>query len=336
MMNYKKLNLTGSSAPHIRVKSGVRRIMCEVILALLPALGFAVFNFGLRALMNTLVSIAGCCAFELLYRAIRKQNVTIGDFSAVLTGMLLAFTCPVTIPYWMLLIGGFIAIVVVKQLPGGLGKNYLNPALAARTALLLLWRGEMTTWVSPRAFAPLWGSVDAVTSPTPLALLRQGGTAGLRELYGLPEMLVGLTGGALGEVSALLLMAGGVFLIGRKIIPWRIPAAFLGTAAALFLLFHGENDPLGWMLCQLMGGGLLLGAFFMATDYVTSPVTHSAQLIYGAGCGALTVLLRCSGVCMEGAGVAILLMNLAARPLERVICPSQFRTGGSRKREEGI
>lgn len=333
-MNYSKLNLSGSSAPHIRVKSGVRRIMGEVILALLPVLGFAVFNFGPRALTNTLVSIAGCCAFELLYRAVRKQNVTIGDFSAVLTGMLLAFACPVTVSYWILLIGGFFAIVIVKQIPGGLGKNWLNPALAARTVLLLLRRGEMTTWVSPRAFVPLWGAVDAVTSPTPLALLRQGGAAGLGEFYGLPEMLVGLTGGAMGEVSALLLIAGGLFLIGRKIISWRIPAAFLGTAAVLFLLFCGENDPLDWMLCQLMGGGLLLGAFFMATDYATSPVTHGAQLVYGAGCGALTALLRCSGVCAEGAGVSILLMNLAARPLERLVCPARFRPGRRREREK--
>lgn len=318
-MQYSKLNLAGSSAPHIRTGSGTRQMMAAVLIALLPALGFAVYNFGPRPAVNVLVSIAGCCVWELLFRLARRQDMTVGDLSAAVTGMLLALSCPVTAPYWLLLLGDFFAIVVVKQLFGGLGRNFINPALAAWVLLALLRRGEMTVWAAPHTCAPLWGAADVAVMPAPLELLRDNDLAGLRELYSLPELLVGLTSGAAGEVSALLLLAGGLFLIGRGIISWRIPAAFLGTAAILAFVFAWGNDRTEWMLCELLSGGLMLAAFFMAVDPVTSPITPAGQLFYGAGCGFLTILLRYYGFFAEGAGFAVLLMNLLARPLDEYL-----------------
>ena len=266
-MNYKELNLIGSSSPHIRTKDGAGHIMGEVLIAMALPLAFAVYNFGPRALATALVSAAGCCGFEWLYRAALKKDNTLGDLSAAVTGVLIAFVCPVTIPYWILLIGDFFAIVFVKQLFGGIGKNFLNPALAAR-AFMLSWAGEMTTWVGPRAAVPIAGAFDAATYPTPMALLHENNLEGLTQMYDLPEMLVGLTGGSMGEVSALLLLLGGVFLIFRKVITWYIPVSYIGTVAALTFLFPRGNDPVQWMLYNLLGGGLMLGAFFMATDYV--------------------------------------------------------------------
>ena len=315
-MNYSKLNLTGSSAPHIRTGSGTRQMMAAVLIALLPALGFAVYNFGPRPALNALVSMGGCCVFELAIRLARRQDMTVGDLSAAVTGMLLALSCPVTVPYWLLLLGDLFAIVVVKQLFGGLGRNLVNPALAAQVLLTLLRPGEMTVWAAPHTSVPLWGAVDAAVAPTPLELLQANDLAGLRELYSLPELLVGLTSGAAGEVSALLLLAGGLFLIGRRIISWRIPAAFLGTTAVLAFVFAWGNNRTEWMLCELLSGGLMLAALFMAADPVTSPISPAGQVIYGVGCGFLTVLLRYYGPFAEGAGLAVLLMNLLARPLD--------------------
>ena len=230
-MNYKELNLIGSSSPHIRTKDGAGHIMGEVLLAMLLPLLFAVYNFGPRALAATAVSVAGCCAFEWLYRAALKKDNTLGDLSAAVTG------------------------VVVKQLFGGIGKNFLNPALAAR-AFMLSWAGEMSTWVGPRSSAALWGAVDAATYPTPMALLHENNLEGLRQMYDLPEMLVGLIGGSMGEVSALLLLLGGLFLIVRKVITWYIPVSYIGTVAVLTFLFPRGNDPATWMLYNLLGGGL--------------------------------------------------------------------------------
>jgi len=330
-MNYKELNLIGSSSPHIRTKDGTSHIMGEVLLAMLLPLLFAVYNFGPRALATTAVSVAGCCAFEWLYRAALKKNNTLGDLSAVVTGALIAFVCPVTIPYWILLIGDFFAIVVVKQLFGGIGKNFLNPALAAR-AFMLSWAGEMTTWVGPRTSAALWGAVDAVTYPTPMSLLHENNLQGLRQMYDLPEMLVGLTGGSMGEVSALLLILGGLFLMIRKVITWYIPVSYIGTVAALTFLFPRGNDPVVWMLYNLLGGGLMLGAFFMATDYVTSPVSRKGQVIFGIGCGLITVFIRYFGSYSEGVCYAILVMNLTVWIIDKNIRPVRF--GESRKKKE--
>ena len=322
-MNYKELNLIGSSSPHIRTKDGAGHIMGEVLLAMLLPLLFAVYNFGPRALAATAVSVAGCCAFEWLYRAALKKDNTLGDLSAAVTGVLIAFVCPVTIPYWMLLIGDFFAIVVVKQLFGGIGKNFLNPALAAR-AFMLSWAGEMSTWVGPRSSAALWGAVDAATYPTPMALLHENNLEGLRQMYDLPEMLVGLIGGSMGEVSALLLLLGGLFLIVRKVITWYIPVSYIGTVAALTFLFPRGNDAATWMLYNLLGGGLMLGAFFMATDYVTSPVSHKGQLLFGVGCGLITVFIRYFGAYSEGVCYAILVMNLTVWIIDKNIRPARF------------
>ena len=321
-MNYKELNLIGSSSPHIRTKDGAGHIMGEVLLAMLLPLLFAVYNFGPRALAATAVSVAGCCAFEWLYRAALKKDNTLGDLSAAVTGVLIAFVCPVTIPYWILLIGDFFAIVVVKQLFGGIGKNFLNPALAAR-AFMLSWAGEMSTWVGPRSSAALWGAVDAATYPTPMALLHENNLEGLRQMYDLPEMLVGLIGGSMGEVSALLLLLGGLFLIVRKVITWYIPVSYIGTVAALTFLFPRGNDPATWMLYNLLGGGLMLGAFFMATDYVTSPVSHKGQLLFGVGCGLITVFIRYFGAYSEGVCYAILVMNLTVWIIDKNIRPAR-------------
>lgn len=330
-MDYTDLNLIGSTSPHIRTKDGAGHIMGEVIIAMLLPLAFAVYNFGPRALAATLVSVAGCCFFELLYRVLLKKNNTLGDLSAVVTGILIAFVCPVTVPYWILLIGDFFAIVVVKQLFGGVGKNFLNPALAAR-AFMLSWAGEMTTWVGPRSSVPLQGAFDAVTYPTPMALLHEGNLAGLRQMYDLPKMFVGLIGGSMGEVSALLLILGGLFLIWRKVITWYIPVSYIGTVAALTFLFPRGNDPVQWMLYNLLGGGLMLGAFFMATDYVTSPVSHLGQAIFGVGCGLVTVFIRYFGSYNEGVCYAILIMNLTVWIIDKNIKPRRF--GVSKEKKE--
>ena len=328
-MDYKELNLIGSSSPHIRTRDGTRNIMGEVLIALLPAAGFAIFNFGLRALVNILVSTVGCVLFELLYRAALRKSCDAGDLSASVTGVLIALVCPVTIPYWILLAGDFFAIIVVKQLFGGIGKNFLNPALAAR-AFMLSWAGEMTTWVGPQTAAPLWttlfpgGVPDAVTFPTPMALLHENNLEGLRQMYSLPEMLVGLTGGCIGEVSALMLLIGGLFLMIRKVITWCIPVSYVGTVALLAFLFPRGNDPVMWMLYNLLGGGLMLGAFFMATDYVTSPVSRKGQLIFGAGCGLITIFIRYFGAYSEGVCYAILMMNLTVWLIDKSIRPGRF------------
>ena len=322
-MNYKELNLIGSSSPHIRTKVGAGHIMGEVIIALLPALGFAIYNFGPRALVNTLVSMLGCCAFEWAYRALLKKSNTVFDFSAALTGMLIAFVCPVTIPYWILLAGDFFAIVIVKQLFGGVGKNFLNPALAAR-AFMLSWAGEMSTWVAPRTQTALFGAVDAVTYPTPMAYLHENNLEGLMNTYDLPDMLVGFIGGSIGEVSALLLILGGAWLIFRRIITWHIPVSYIGTVAVLTFLFPRGNDPLEWMLYNVLGGGLILGALFMATDYVTSPVSHTGHVIFGIGCGLITVFIRYFGGYSEGVCYAILMMNLTVWIIDKNIHPHRF------------
>ena len=333
-MVYKDLNLIGSSSPHIRTRYGTGHIMGEVLVALLPALGFAIYNFGIRALATTLVSVAGCCFFEWLYRALMNKNNTLQDMSAVVTGVLIAFVCPVTVPYWVLLVGDFFAIVIVKQLFGGVGKNFLNPALAAR-AFMLSWAGEMTTWVGPRVSIPLQGVVDAVTYPTPMALLHENNLEGLMQMYDLPDMLVGFIGGSIGEVSALLLVLGGVYMIFRKVITWYIPLSYIGTVAVVTFLFPMGNDPLTWMLYQVLGGGLLLGAFFMATDYVTSPVSHRGQVIFGIGCGLITVFIRYFGAYNEGVCYAILVMNLMVWMIDKSIKPARFGVIPEPKKKDG-
>lgn len=318
-MNENKLLL--SSSPHIHGKLTTRRVMHDVILALLPALIGAIVFFGWRALTVTLVSVGACVFFEWGYRKVMKLDCTVGDLSAVVTGILIAYVCPVAVPYWVLIIGDFFAIIIVKQLFGGIGKNFMNPALAARAFLLISWPVAMTTWVQSGKWLSIFSTADAVTSATPLGQVAEGGA----ESINLLNMFLGTTGGCIGEVSAMLLLLGGLYLVIRKIISLRIPLAFLGTIAVLAFLFPQNGfDRLTWTGFQLLSGGVMLGAIFMATDYVTSPVTCWGQILFGIGCGAITILIRYFGAYPDGASFAILLMNACVGVFDRIGRPRQF------------
>ena len=318
--------LSVASSPHLTSPLGTQQLMRDVLIALVPALAMAVYFFGPRALILTAVSVAGCMFFEWGYRKIMKKSNTLGDLSAVITGVLLAFVCPVYLPYWVILIGDFFAIVVVKQLFGGLGKNFLNPALAGRAFLMLCYPIEMTKWVQPgpKNWAGVLSAVDAVTGATPLSTdYMHSGL--LPEGVSLGDMFVGNIGGCIGEVSALMLLAGGIYLVWRGVIRIRIPVAFIATVAVLTFIFPpGGNDRLQWMLYEILGGGLMLGAIFMATDYVTSPATKRGELIYGVGCGLLTVFIRYFGGYPEGVSYAILLMNVCAWLFDQIGQPARF------------
>ena len=336
MTDYKNLKLIATSNPHIRSNETTRSIMLDVIIAMLPALAFAIFNFGLRALTLTAVSVVGCVFWEWLYRKLMKKPQSIGDLSSAVTGMLLAFVCPVQMPYWMIIIGDFFAIVVVKQLFGGIGKNFLNPALAGRAVLLASYAGTMTIWVDPAAGkAPIIGSVaDVATTASPLAVMKTGDFAELLSAHSVGSMFVG-TGipGSLGEVSALALLIGGVYLIWRKVINWQTPVAYIATVAVLTFLFPKQGSGLEWMLYSIFGGGLFLGAFFMATDYATSPVTKKGQLIFGIGCGLFTVLIRYFGSYNEGVCYSIMVLNLLVALIDKYTKPTRFGVVKSDKKE---
>ena len=335
MTDYKNLKLIATSNPHIRSNETTRSIMLDVIIAMLPALAFAIFNFGLRALTLTAVSVVACIFWEWLYRKLMKKPQSIGDLSCVVTGMLLAFVCPVQMPYWMILIGDFFAIIVVKQLFGGIGKNFLNPALAGRAVLLASYAGTMTSWVDPAAGkAPIIGSVaDVVTTATPLAVMKTGDFAALTGTYNVGNMFIGQIPGSLGEVSALALLIGGAYLIWRKVINWQTPVSYIATVAVLTFLFPKQGSGLEWMLYSVFGGGLFLGAFFMATDYATSPVTKKGQLIFGIGCGLFTVLIRYFGSYNEGVCYSIMVMNLLVALIDKYTKPTRFGVVKSDKKE---
>lgn len=338
MTDYKNLKLIATSNPHIRDEKTTKSIMLDVIIAMLPALAYAVWQFGLKALTLTAVSAVACAFWEWLYRKLMKKPQSVGDLSAVVTGILLAFVCPVTTPYWMIIIGDFFAIIVVKQLFGGIGKNFINPALAGRAALLASYASDMTSWVDPTVAgnkAPLFGSTaDVVTAATPLSYMKTGDFAGLTEKYDVLDMFLGKTGGSLGEVCAMLLIAGGIYLVIRKVISWHIPVAYIGTVAVLTFLFPQGGVPgLQWMLYSIFGGGLMLGAIFMATDYATSPVTKKGQIIYGIGCGLFTVFIRYFGSYNEGVCYSIMVMNLFVALIDKYTKPTRFGVVKSEKKE---
>lgn len=335
MTDYKNLKLIATSNPHIRSSETTRSIMLDVIIAMLPALAFACISFGFRALTLTAVSVVGCVFFEWLYRKLMKKPQAVSDLSAVVTGMLLAFVCPVQMPYWMILIGDFFAIVLVKQLFGGIGKNFVNPALAGRAVLLASYAGTMTSWVDPAVnkAAILGSNVDIVTAATPLAMMKGGSFDALLETYTVSDMFVGNIPGSLGEVSALMLLIGGVYLIWRKVINWQTPVAYIATVAVLTFLFPLSGSGLEWMLYSIFGGGLFLGAFFMATDYATSPVTKKGQLIFGVGCGLFTVLIRYFGSYNEGVCYSIMVMNLFVALIDKYTKPVRFGVVKSDKKE---
>ena len=336
MLNdYKGLKLIASSNPHIRTNEDTRSIMLDVIIALCPALLMSVIRFGFRALIAVVVSMASAMFFEWLYRKLLHKTQTLGDLSAAVTGMLLAFVCPVTLPYWMLIVGNFFAIFVVKQLYGGLGKNFLNPALAGRAALVACYTGQMTSWIDPSTKAPLFGGLaDVVTAATPLTTMKSGEFAELTAQYSLSDMFIGNIGGSLGEISSMMLLIGGLYLIFRKVISWQIPVAYIGSVAILTFLFPQGNDALTWMLYNVLGGGLFLGAFFMATDYVTSPVTKKGQLIFGLGCGLITVFIRYFGSYPEGVCYSIMIMNLVVALIDKAVKPSRFGVVKSAEKKE--
>ena len=317
--------LTISSSPHAHSPLTTQVIMRDVLIALTPALIGSVYFFGFRALLVALISMAACAFFEWGYCKVMKTHCKVYDMSALVTGLLLAFVCPVTVPYWCIIIGDFFAIVIVKQLFGGIGRNIMNPDLAAR-AFLFSWPVIMNTWVKVgfENAAGIFSTADAVTSSTPMAALDQGSLPAESVL----EMFLGNVGGSMGETSALLLLIGFVYLLVRKVVTLRIPAAFIGTVAVLAFLFPQGNDRLVWCASQVFGGGVMLGALFMATDYVTSPVTHLGQIIFGIGCGVLTVVIRYFGGYPEGVSFAILVMNACVVLLDRLGRPKKFGAPG--------
>lgn len=307
-----------SSSPHIRGPVTTQRLMMLVIIALMPAFAVSIYVFGARVLLICALCIGTCIVTELVMEKILKKPSTISDLSAVVTGLLLAYNLPISIPWWACVIGSIFAIALVKQAFGGLGDNFINPALAARAFLLASWPIHMTS----SAYLP----VDAVTTATPLGILKEGLNLPLPSNL---DMFTGLNGvyGSIGEISALALLIGGIFLICMGVISWRIPVCYLGTVAVMALCF-GE-DP----IFQLCAGGLMLGAFFMATDYVTSPNTPKGQIIFAVGCGLLTMIIRKFGSYPEGVSYSILLMNCAAPLIAKYTAPRVYGTQKKKKTE---
>ena len=310
------MKLTVASSPHIRGNFRTNRIMLDVVLSLMPAFAVGVWRFGPRALAVTLVSVVCAVAFEWLYSVVTRKRNTIVDGSAAVTGLLLALTLPHTVPWWQVIVGNFFAIVVVKALCGGLGQNIFNPALAARALLMLIYPVGLTRYVG----------VDGVTAATPLHHM---------VMPALPEesildMFLGSCPGSIGEISALVLLIGGAYLVYRKVISIRIPAGYLGTVALVTLIFSKTGAPVAWMLYSLFSGGVMLGAIFMATDYATSPATPMGQIVFGIGCGILTVIFRYFGLFPEGVTYAILIMNALVWFIDRHTAPRRFgvRKGG--------
>ncbi len=319
MVNGKKLVV--SASPHLRSTQTTTRIMLDVVISLIPALIAAIFIFGPRVLCVAAVSISSAVLAEYVSRKAMKRHQTIGDLSAVVTGLILALNLPSTIPYWIAAIGSVVAIVVVKQFFGGIGQNFANPAITARIVLLLSFGAQMGNWV-----APLSWKTGITTTATPLAV-------GYENLdVSLIDMFLGLRGGCLGETCALALIIGGVYLIARKVISPAIPLTYIGTVA-LIMLIAGKGD-LGFVAYQVMGGGLLLGAFFMATDYSTCPIKVRGKIIFGVGCGIITALIRLFASMTEAVSFAILIMNLLVPFIDRATIPKPFGTPKKEKKSK--
>lgn len=315
--------LTVSASPHVRSNETATGIMLDVIIALIPALVMSVVYFGTRALVLTAVTVVSSVLAEFVSRKVMKRSNTIGDLSAVVTGLILAFNLPATLPLWMAAVGSVIAIVVVKQMFGGIGQNFVNPAMTARIILMVSFPTAMANWVVP--FTNTWAA-DAVTAATPMATLAnvQGGDvssfAGV--LPSLAEMLLGRHGGSMGEVCSIALICGGVYLLVRRVISPAIPLTFIGTVA-VFMLIAGKGN-LEFVAYQLLGGGLMLGAFFMATDYATSPLNIKGKIVFGIGCGLITSVIRIFGSLPEGVSFSIILMNILVPHIENMTRPKAF------------
>ncbi len=321
--------LTVTSPPHLKNEETTRTIMVDVLIALLPATAWGVYVFGLRALMIVLLSVGTAVLFEVLYQFFMNIPITVKDGSAAVTGLLLALCLPVSVPLWIPCIGSFFAIIIVKQLFGGLGKNIVNPAIAARVFLFLAWPEQLSLYTGPYVELPLLksvGTADAVASATPLMSLSNGKLPEI-EIF---DVVLGNIGGSIGEVSVVMLLAGGIYLLLRKTIRWHIPVAYIGTVALLSFVFPLTTPIHSYVMYSIFSGGLLLGAIFMATDYVTSPVTKWGRIIYGVGCGIITVVIRNFGQYAEGVSFAIMIMNLLVWYLDMYTRPSKF--GGVEKK----
>ena len=318
-----------SSSPHVRDKSSTRSIMWDVIFALIPTSIFGIYNFGIRAAVLIAVCIATCLLSEYIWQKCMKLPLTVNDGSAVLTGLLLALNLTPTFPIWMAILGSVFAIIIVKQLFGGLGQNFMNPALGARCFLMVSFAVQMTSFAH-----------DGITGATPLAIIKAGsrsdsiqkilasGDGKTQEATSLVKMFIGSTGGTIGETCAIALLIGAAYLLIRKIISWRIPVCYIAVFAIFILLFGGRGFDLTYLAAELCGGGLLLGAFFMATDYVTSPITPKGQIIFGVLLGLLTGVFRVFGASAEGVSYAIIICNLLVPLIERVTIPVPFGKEG--------
>ena len=305
------MKLRLSTGPHILARENTQGIMLDVLIALLPATAAGLYLFGLRAAWILAIAVASAVIAEALWQKLSGQKVTVNDLSAVVTGLLLAFNLPATIPLWQAALGGVVAIVVAKQMFGGIGQNFVNPALAGRIVLMGSFPAEMNNWVEPLR----WSGADAVSSATPLALLSSGGDI---STYTKTELLFGMRPGCLGETCALALLLGFVYLVARRVISPIVPVTFVGTVFVVTWLCG--QDP----VYHILSGGLLLGAIFMATDYTTSPVNKAGKVVFAVGCGLLTVLIRLCGSLPEGVSFAIVIMNILVPLIERFTRPLPF------------
>ena len=305
-----------SSSPHVRAKDSTNRIMLYVILALLPTTLFGIFNFGPKALLLIVLTIASCVATEWVFEKIIHKKSTISDLSAVVTGLLLALNLPVTLPWWEAVLGGVFAIAIVKMMFGGLGQNFMNPALGARCFLLIAFAADMTNF-----------QTDTYTGATPLAAMRNG------EVINTMDALIGRTAGTIGETSTIAILIGAIILILLGVITLAIPASYLITFVIFMLIFGGHGFDMNYIVAQLCSGGIMLGAFFMATDYVTSPITPNGRILFGICCGILTGLFRCFGANAEGVSFAIILSNLLVPMIEKITIPRAF--GQVKEKKEG-
>ena len=313
-----------SSSPHVRAKDSTSRIMLYVIIALLPTSLFGIYNFGLKALLLILITIAACVATEWIFDKIVHKKNTIGDLSAVVTGLLLALNLPVSLPWWEAVIGGVFAIAIVKCIFGGLGQNFMNPALGARCFLLIAFAADMTNFNVTR------NGVDVYTGATPLALIRESGISAVN----VRDMLVGNTAGTIGETSVIAILIGAIILILLGVIDLKIPGAYIITFAVFMFFFGASRFDFSYVIAQLCGGGLMLGAFFMATDYVTSPITPKGKIIFGICCGLLTGIFRCFGANAEGVSFSIILSNILVPLIERFTVPRAFGQVKEAKKNE--
>ena len=307
-----------STSPHVRSSATTQRIMLDVASALVPAGAFGIYRFGIKALVLMLVCVAGCVLTEYLYELFMKKPNTITDFSALVTGMLLAYNLPVSMPIWMALIGSIFAILVVKMVFGGLGQNFMNPALGGRCFLVASFGSYMNDFSAGVVDAVSNATADAVSGATPLATLKNGGSVDVMDMF------IGNINGTIGEVSALAILIGAGYLLLRRVITLRIPFAYIASFAVFVLLFGGKGFDIEFLAAHLFGGGLMLGAFFMATDYVTSPITVKGQWLFGIFLGLLTGVFRILGSSAEGVSYAIILGNLIVPLIEKVTLPKAF------------